>query len=102
MIDPQYAPKVLAKPDAEHMVGLISAAAKQADVDLIQRFAIMRYWYEHDHLTFADFISPDKLHMNDWSYACLARLIGGSISEAAQRNIASAQVHATSQHAATP
>jgi acyl-CoA thioesterase I len=95
MIDPQYAPKVLAKPDAEQMVGLISSAAKQADVDLIRRFAIMRYWYEHDHLTFADFISPDKLHMNDWSYACLAKLIGGSISEAAQRNVASAQVHAT-------
>lgn len=101
IIDPQYAPKVLAKPDAEEMVGLISRAAKKADVDLIQRFAIMRYWYKHDRLTFADFISPDKLHMNDWSYACLAKLITGSISEAAQRTVASAQVH-TSVHAVTP
>ncbi len=98
IIDPQYAPKVLAKPDAQQMVQLISTAAKQADVDLVQRFAIMHYWYEHDHLTFADFISPDKLHMNDWSYACLAKLIGGSISEAAQRKIASAQAQT---HAAT-
>jgi lysophospholipase L1-like esterase len=95
MIDPQYAPKVLAKPDAEEMVDLISTVAKQADVDLIHRFAIMRYWYQHDHMTFDDFISPDKLHMNDWSYACLAKLIGSSISEAAQRSVASAQVHAT-------
>jgi len=102
MIDPQYAPKVLAKPDAEDMVRLISTVAKQADVDLIRRFAIMRYWYEHDHMSFADFVSPDKLHMNDWSYACLAKLIGGSISEAAQRNLASAQVHATAKHVATP
>jgi hypothetical protein len=45
-------------------------------------------------MTFADFTSPDQLHMNDWSYACLAKIIGGSIAEAAQRNIASAQVHA--------
>jgi acyl-CoA thioesterase-1 len=101
MIDPQYAPRVLAKPDAQHMVDVISAAAKQADVDLVQRFDIMRYWYDHEHMQFADFISPDNLHMNDWSYACLARLIGGSISEAAQRNIAAAQVHA-SVHAVTP
>ena len=101
MIDPQYAPKVLAKPDAEQMVDLISLAAKQANVDLIRRFAIMRYWYNHDRLTFADFISPDKLHMNDWSYACLAKLIGDAISEAVQRNVASAQVHAT-VHAVTP
>jgi acyl-CoA thioesterase I len=101
MIDPQYAPKVLAKSDAAQMVELISAAAKQADVDLIRRFAIMRYWYEHDHMTFADFISPDKLHMNDWSYACLAKLIGGSISDVAHRNVASAQAHAIA-HTVTP
>jgi lysophospholipase L1-like esterase len=103
IIDPQYAPKVLARPDAQEMVDLISAAAKQADVDLVQRFAIMHYWYEHDHLTFADFISPDKLHMNDWGYACLAKVIAGSISEAAQRKVASAQVRPTATaHVVTP
>jgi acyl-CoA thioesterase I len=101
MIDPQYAPKVLARPDAQHMVELISTAAKQFDVDLIQRFDIMRYWYDHEHMQFADFISPDNLHMNDWSYACLAQIIGDSIKEAAQRNVAAAQVHATA-HAVTP
>jgi hypothetical protein len=101
LIDPQYAPKVLAKGDVEQMVYLISAAAKKSDVDLFQRFAVMHYWVEHDHMTFADFISPDQLHMNDWSYACLAKLIGSSIADAAQRNIASAQVHAAA-HAVTP
>jgi lysophospholipase L1-like esterase len=101
MIDPQYAPKFLAKPDAQHMVELISATAKQADVDLIQRFDIMRYWYDHEHLQFADFISPDSLHMNDWGYGCLARLIGASIVEAAQRNVAAAQMHGVA-HVATP
>jgi acyl-CoA thioesterase I len=101
MLDPQYVPKVLAKGDAQEMVDLISAAAKKADVDLVQRFAIMHYWVEHDHMTFADFTSPDMLHMNDWGYACLAKIIGGSIAEAAQRNIASAQVH-TLAHAVTP
>ena len=83
------------------MVDLISTAAKKADVDLIQRFAIMRYWVQHDHMIFTDFTSPDLLHMNDWGYACLAKLIGGSIADAAQRNVASAQVH-TVAHAVTP
>ena len=39
LIDPQFAPKVTVKPDAEEMVNLISAAAKQASVDLFPRFA---------------------------------------------------------------
>jgi lysophospholipase L1-like esterase len=95
ILDPQYVPRVLAKGDAQDMVDLISAAAKTADVDLVQRFAIMRYWVQHDHMVFSDFTSPDLLHMNDWGYACLAKIIGGSIADAAQRNIASAQVHVT-------
>ena len=40
LIDPQFAPKVIAKPDAESMVALISATAKQADVDLFRRFEV--------------------------------------------------------------
>src|SRR5215468_5989723 len=60
IVDPQYAPKV---------------TAKEADVDLFQRFAVMRYWHDEGHLAFSDFVSPDDLHMNDWGYACLAKLI---------------------------
>ena len=101
MLDPQYVPRVLAKGDAQQMVDLISAAAKKADVDLVPRFAIMHYWVEHDHMTFSDFTSPDMLHMNDWGYACLAKLIGDGIADAAQRNVASAQVHASAR-AVTP
>jgi acyl-CoA thioesterase-1 len=92
MIDPQYAPSVLAKGDVEQMLGLISAATKQTAVDHFQRFAIMRYWIQHEHMTFTDFISPDKLHMNDWGYACFAKLIGGAIAEAAQRDVVTAEV----------
>jgi lysophospholipase L1-like esterase len=103
MIDPQFAPKVIAKLDAESMVNLISATAKKANIDLIPRFAVMRYWHDHDHMEFAEFISPDGLHMNDWSYACLAKLISGSIIEAATRNIASAQAAQTAEaHRAAP
>jgi acyl-CoA thioesterase-1 len=94
MIDPQFAPRVIAKPDAEAMVTLISRAAKEANVDLFQRFATMRYWREAEHLPFSAFVTPDDLHMNDWGYGCLAKLLGTAIAEAATRGVASAQAHA--------
>ena len=90
LIDPQFAPKVIAKPDAESMVALISATAKQADVDLFRRFELMHHWRDVGHLAFETFVSPDGLHMNDWSYACMAKGLGNAIAEAAQRPVLSA------------
>jgi lysophospholipase L1-like esterase len=85
LMNPQYAPKVIAKPDAELMVDLIEHAAKQAHVDLFQRFALMRYWRLTESMPFEAFLSPDELHMNDWSYGCVAKLLAGAIADAAQR-----------------
>src|SRR5262245_26046823 len=93
LIDPQYAPKVIAKPDAERMVTLISATAKREDVDLFRRFEVMRHWHEVDQIGFETFVSPDGLHMNDWSYACMAKGLGNAIAEAAQRPVMSATAH---------
>jgi acyl-CoA thioesterase-1 len=90
LIDPQYSPKVIAMSETDGMVEQIAAAAKQDNVDLFQRFALMRNWYEVQHLSFATFVSPDGLHMNDWSYACVAKLLAGSIGDAATRPVASA------------
>jgi hypothetical protein len=84
---------VLAKSETPGMVEQIALAAKQEDVDLFQRFAVMRDWHDVQHLSFGTFVSPDELHMNDWSYACLAKLLGGAIAEAATRPIAAASVH---------
>jgi lysophospholipase L1-like esterase len=91
IIDPQYTPRYIGKPTADDMVQLIAAAAKQANVDLFDRYGVMRYWHDTEHMEFAEFTAPDQLHMNDWSYACLAKLIAGSIGEAATRTMASAQ-----------
>jgi lysophospholipase L1-like esterase len=93
LIDPQFAPAVLVKSETQGMVEQIALAAKQEDVALFQRFAVMRDWHEMQHLSFDTFVSPDHLHMNDWSYACLAKLLGGAIAEAATRPIAAAAVH---------
>jgi acyl-CoA thioesterase I len=90
LIDPQFAPKVIKKSGVESMIDLISLTAKQENVDLFHRFAVMRRWYNADHMDFKTFVSPDGLHMNDWSYACLAKGLGEAIAEAARRPVVSA------------
>jgi lysophospholipase L1-like esterase len=94
LIDPQYAPRVLAKPDVHGMVELMAAIAKSENVELFERFALMRHWHEVDKLAFDTFVSPDQLHLNDWSYACLARGLGMAIAEAASRPQATASATA--------
>ena len=93
LIDPQYAPKVLAKSEAQAMVEQISLTAKEENVDLFRRFAVMRDWHEVQHHGFEVFVAPDELHMNDWGYACWAKLIGAAIAEAAMRPVAAAAAH---------
>jgi hypothetical protein len=90
LIDPQYAPRVIGKPGCDGMVSLISATAKAEHVGVFHRFELMRHWYLVEHLPFETFVSADGLHMNDWSYACLAKALGMAIAEAATRPIATA------------
>jgi hypothetical protein len=85
LIDPQFAPKVLAKPDAQGMVDLIRTTAKGENVDVFHRFDVMRQWHDMNQVSFEAFLSPDQLHMNDWSYDCVAKLLSVAISEAATR-----------------
>ena len=93
LIDPQYAPKVLAKSETPDMVEQIAATAKDENVNLFHRFAVMRDWYVDQHRPFNVFISPDGLHMNDWGYDCWAKLLAGSIADAVNPPVASAAVH---------
>ena len=58
LIDPQYAPKIIAKPNHDGMVSLIATAAKAEHVCLFHRFELMRHWYEAEHLPFETFVSP--------------------------------------------
>jgi acyl-CoA thioesterase-1 len=90
LIDPQYAPRVIAKPNIDGMVSLIATTAKAEHVSRFRRFDLMRHWYQTEHLPFETFVSPDGLHMNDWSYACLAKALGMAIAEAASRPTATA------------
>jgi hypothetical protein len=83
LIDPQFAPKVIAQPEIADMIELISSAAKQENVDVFHRFALMRHWHDVDGIPFEVSLSPDGLHMNDWSYRCFAKALADAIADAA-------------------
>ncbi len=85
LMDPQYAPRVLAKTEHEAAVTQIASAAKEQKVGLMHRYDMMRRWYETDHLAFETFVTSDGLHMNDWGYRCLATSLGVAIADAATR-----------------
>ena len=97
LIDPQYAPRVIAKPHAKEMIAQMAKAAKTKAVNVFHRFAVMRHWREILGIPFETFLSPDELHMNDWSYACVARALSGAIAEAATRPLATAGAIAKSR-----
>jgi acyl-CoA thioesterase I len=90
LIDPQYAPRVIAKPACVGMVSLIAATAKAEHVGVFHRYELMKHWYEAQHLPFETFVSPDGLHMNDWSYGCLAKALGMAIADTLKRPTATA------------
>jgi lysophospholipase L1-like esterase len=85
LMDPQYVPRVLAKPSRDAAVAQIASVAKEQKIGLLHRYDMMRHWYEVEHLAFDTFVTGDGLHMNDWGYGCLASSLGVAIADAATR-----------------
>jgi acyl-CoA thioesterase I len=91
VMNSQYAPKVLAKKDIERMVDIVGAETKDVGARLFDRFAMMRYWSENEKLSFETFVHPDGLHLNDWSYACVAKVLAAAILDGAKLPVATAK-----------
>jgi acyl-CoA thioesterase I len=84
LMDPQFAPRVLARRMHLPLVDSIAAVANDTNVAVFQRFAVMRHWIASGQYKIEDIISSDGLHMNDVSYGCIARLLAGSLVAAAE------------------
>jgi acyl-CoA thioesterase I len=82
LMDPQFAPRVLARPLHPFIVDSISAVANEMKVGVFPRFAVMRHWISSNQYRADDIISSDGLHMNDVSYSCIARLLADSLEAA--------------------
>ena len=79
LMDPQFAPRVLARRMHLSVVDAITALGNEMNVAVFQRFAVMRHWVSSGQYKIEEIISSDGLHMNDLSYGCLARLLAGSL-----------------------
>jgi acyl-CoA thioesterase-1 len=83
LIDPQYSPSVIRSPNAGAMVRMLANVAQANNVPVFRRYAIMSHWRTVENVPFDRFIVKDGLHMNDWSYHCIAKLLATSIVAAA-------------------
>ena len=83
LMDPQFAPRVLARPTHPFIVDSISAMAREMNVAVFRRFVVMRHLISSGQYKIEDIISSDGLHMNDVSYSCIAGLLADSIATAA-------------------
>ena len=84
LMDPQFAPRVLARRMHLPVVDSVAGVANEMNVAVFQRFAVMRHWIASGQYKMQDIISSDGLHMNNESYSCIARLLADSLMAAAE------------------
>lgn len=84
LMDPQFAPRVLARPLHSRVVESIGAAANDMKVAVFRRFAVMQHWVSSGRYQMDEVVSRDGLHLNDVSYGCIARLLAESLADAAR------------------
>jgi lysophospholipase L1-like esterase len=85
VMDPQYAPAVLATAGYADLERRLEAISRDAAVPLFHRFEIMRHLHETAQVDVGAMLAPDRLHMNDFGYDCMARLLAEAIVGAAAR-----------------
>ncbi|TBW34599.1 SGNH/GDSL hydrolase family protein [Siculibacillus lacustris] len=89
LMNPQYSPRVLERPDYSAMIDLVAVAGNELRVGLFDRFALMKSWAEVEHMPFSTFVTADGLHMNDWAYGCIAHGLAVAIAGSTTRTMAS-------------
>ncbi len=81
LIDTQYAPALCAKPDFPAFVKLMMNIERQFHISVFRRFLIMQYWHANLKMPIDTFLSSDGLHMNDWSYRRMAKLLAKALAD---------------------
>ena len=82
LMDPQFAPRILARRNYPSIVDSIAAVASDENVAVFSRFAVMRHWITSGQYKMQEIVSNDELHMNDLSYSCIARQLADSLLDA--------------------
>ena len=90
LMDPQYVTAMLRDDYAElseEIVSAIREIAKAANVNLFQRWALMRHWHVENGVSFEQMLDPtdrpDMLHQSDWSTLQVSKALCKAITDAA-------------------
>lgn len=81
LMDLQYAPRVIEAAHHEEIVAHLQDEADRAGAGVFHRFSIMRAWHQ-DGIGFDETLTNDGVHMNDWSYGCIAKLLADGLAAA--------------------
>ncbi len=81
MMNLQYVPAVVALPDEEEYARVMAEVAHEKGAGLFRRFEIMRAWYD-DGMSYAQFVTNDGLHLNDFGQKCIGKLLSKAILDA--------------------
>jgi acyl-CoA thioesterase-1 len=81
MMNLQYVPAVVALPDEEEYARVMAEVAAEKGAGLFRRFEIMRAWYD-DGMPYAQFVTNDGLHLNDFGQKCIGKLLSHAIRDA--------------------
>ncbi|MGQ0664599.1 MAG: SGNH/GDSL hydrolase family protein [Pseudomonadota bacterium] len=80
LIGPQYAPRVIAAPPHSDFVTAMRDLARSAGASFLDLFAAMKSWQDSGRLDWPQMLSPDRLHLSDTMYHCVAELVATLIA----------------------
>ena len=75
LMDPQPLPQAQRETAVEAVQVVLAATAREADVPLLPRHQLMRYWLTSGQIGAGSLLGADGLHMTDASYRCLAERV---------------------------
>lgn len=79
LMTPQFAPAFNALDNEQDYLAAMADVAREKGVGVFPRYEIMRYWFEAEQMPFARFVGRDGLHMNDYGYMCIGRLLAQAL-----------------------
>jgi lysophospholipase L1-like esterase len=85
LMTPQFAPAFNALDNEQNYLAAMAEVAREKSVGVFPRYEIMKFWFETEQLPYARFIARDGLHMNDFGYMCIGRLLAQALEGAIRR-----------------
>ena len=85
LMTPQYAPAFNALENEAEYLDAMDMVAREKRVGVFRRYDIMKYWFEGEHMPYSQFLGRDGLHLNDFGYTCIGRLLGQAIQRAVRK-----------------